>query len=86
MFCFNYYLILSEYFEKRKSVVFSATLSGQIFAGMIAPPVFNHFLDVYGFTGAVMLLAGNQLYAVLDIVVAKILSATDKKATYRSTE
>lgn len=55
-------LIVSLYFERRRTFGSSICLSGNALGGFFLPPVVDHLLKTYGLRGALLILAALQLH------------------------
>ncbi|KAK8402361.1 hypothetical protein O3P69_000642 [Scylla paramamosain] len=55
-------LIVSLYFERRRTIGSSICLSGNALGGFFMPPLVDHLLKTYGLRGAFLILAALQLH------------------------
>ncbi|MPC16557.1 Monocarboxylate transporter 12 [Portunus trituberculatus] len=55
-------LIVSLYFERRRTIGSSICLSGNALGGFFMPPLVDHLLKAYGLRGAFLILAALQLH------------------------
>ena len=61
------YVVLNQYFDKRRGLANGIYLSGNSLGGFVMPYIFRYFLDEYGLRGSMILTAGiifNTLWAV----------------------
>ncbi|XP_060075696.1 monocarboxylate transporter 5-like [Ylistrum balloti] len=78
------YILLEEYFDKRKGLANALFLSANALGGMIMPPLYRYVFDEYGLRGGLIITSGIILNS---LVAAALLRPTEfytKKASQKS--
>jgi len=59
------FIIISEYFKKRRARAMSLAMLGASFGGIALPPLLTHLFSSYDYSGAMLILAGLMFHLCL---------------------
>ncbi|XP_069104125.1 monocarboxylate transporter 5-like [Argopecten irradians] len=77
------YMLLGEYFDKKKGLANAIFISGNSLGGIIMPPLYRYVFDQYGLRGGLIITAGITFNA---LVAASLLRPTTFYTKNRRTE
>lgn len=58
------FYLLVQYFDRRRELANSVLVSSVSFGGLVLPPLYRYFLDVYGLRGTMLIVSGLMLNVV----------------------